>query len=130
MPPSGRLCAIAGSFEAACTILVDWGINISLKRIERLTYKFGKIGINLYLSKILNYHLGNLPTGNILKYQRVVIAVELKFGLIKKVIRIQKLTDAALRENGLSQNSLQFISWMKRVKKLKPMIFLLGTSRK
>jgi len=25
--------AIAGSFEAACTILIDWGINISLKRI-------------------------------------------------------------------------------------------------
>ncbi|MBO3457975.1 ISLre2 family transposase [Aetokthonos hydrillicola Thurmond2011] len=68
--------AIASSFEAACTILTDWGINISLKRIERLTYKFGKIGINLRLSKILNYQLGNLPTGNILKDQRVVIAVD------------------------------------------------------
>ncbi len=39
--------SIAGSFEAACTILRGWGINISLKRIERLTYEFGKIGINL-----------------------------------------------------------------------------------
>lgn len=29
--------AIASSFEAAHTILDDWGINISLKRIERLT---------------------------------------------------------------------------------------------
>jgi len=53
----------------------DWGINIGVKRIERLTYKFGKIGINLRLSKILNYQLGNLPTGNILKNQRVVIAI-------------------------------------------------------
>jgi hypothetical protein len=68
--------AIAGSFEAACTILIDWGIHISLKRIERLTYKFGKLGINLRLSKILNYQLGNLPTGSILKDQRVVIAVD------------------------------------------------------
>ena len=51
----------------------DWGINISLKPIEPLTYKFGKIGINLRSSKILNYQLGNLPTGNILKDLRVVI---------------------------------------------------------
>lgn len=68
--------AIASSFEAACRILTDWGINISSKRIERLTYKFGKIGINLRLSKILNYQLGNLPTSDILKDQRVVIAVD------------------------------------------------------
>jgi hypothetical protein len=68
--------AIAGSFEAACTILIGWGINISLKRIERLTYKFGKIGINLRQSKILNLQLGNLPNGNVLKGQRVVIAVD------------------------------------------------------
>ena len=46
--------AIASSFEAACTILIGWGINISFKRIERLTYKFGQIGINLRQSKILN----------------------------------------------------------------------------
>ncbi len=87
--------AIAGSFEAACTILIDWGINISLKRIERLTYKFGKIGINLRLSKILNYQLGNLPTGNILKDQRVVIAVD--GGRTK--IRINKQEDQNLKTN-------------------------------
>lgn len=44
--------AIAGSFEAARTILTDWGVKISLKRIERLTYYFGKIGINLGQSKL------------------------------------------------------------------------------
>jgi hypothetical protein len=68
--------AIASSFEAAHTILIGWGINISLKRIERLTYSFGKIGINLRQSKILNRELGNLPNGNVLKGQRVVIAVD------------------------------------------------------
>ncbi|MBD2512287.1 ISLre2 family transposase [Nostoc muscorum FACHB-395] len=68
--------AIAGSFEAARTTLIDWGVNISLKRIERLTYYFGKIGINLRESKITSLELGNLPTSNTLKDQRVVIAVD------------------------------------------------------
>ncbi len=68
--------AISGSFEAACTFLVGWEINISLRRIERLTYKFGKIGIKLRQSKILNLQLGNLPSGNVLKGQRVVIAAD------------------------------------------------------
>jgi hypothetical protein len=47
-----------------------------LKRIERLTYYFGKIGINLRQSKLKSLEMGNLPTGNVLKYQRVVIAVD------------------------------------------------------
>ncbi|MEH2466917.1 ISLre2 family transposase [Nostoc sp.] len=68
--------AIASSFEAAHTILGDWGINISLKRIERLTYKFGQIGIDLRQTKISNLQPGKLPHGNILKDQRVVIAVD------------------------------------------------------
>lgn len=68
--------AIAGSFEAARTTLIDWGINISLKRIERLTYYFGKIGINLRQSKLTSLELGSLATSNVLKDQRVVIAVD------------------------------------------------------
>ena len=68
--------AISSSFEAARTTLMDWGINISLKRIERLTYSFGKIGINLRKSKLNNLELGSLSTGNVLKDQRVVIAVD------------------------------------------------------
>ncbi len=68
--------AIAGSFEAARKILTDWGINISLKRIERLTYYFGKIGINLRQSKLSRLEQACLPTGNVLKDQRVVIAVD------------------------------------------------------
>lgn len=68
--------AIGGSFEAARKILIDWGINISLKRIERLTYKFGEIGINLRNKKLINLQEGSLSTDNILKDQRVVIAVD------------------------------------------------------
>lgn len=71
-----RYGAIAGSFEAARTTLIDWGINISLKRIERLTYYFGKIGIILRESKLTSLELGSLPIRNILKDQRVVIAVD------------------------------------------------------
>jgi hypothetical protein len=71
-----RYGAIAGSFEAARTTLIDWGIDISLKRIERLTYYFGKIGINLRESKLTSLELGSLPIRNILKDQRVVIAVD------------------------------------------------------
>ncbi|WP_236104228.1 ISLre2 family transposase, partial [Sphaerospermopsis reniformis] len=68
--------AIAGSFEAARKILIDWGIDISLKRIERLTYKFGKIGINLRNEKLTKLQFGSLSTKNVLKDQRVVIAVD------------------------------------------------------
>jgi hypothetical protein len=68
--------AIAGSFEAACSTLIDWGIDISLKRIERLTYLFGQIGINLRESKILSQANSNGYNINILKKQRVIIAVD------------------------------------------------------
>ncbi|BDA66640.1 hypothetical protein CAL7716_046300 [Calothrix sp. PCC 7716] len=68
--------AIASSFEAACTTLIDWGINISQKRIERLAYKFGQIGINLRQSKIESIKNNNLKPGNTFQGQRVVIAVD------------------------------------------------------
>lgn len=68
--------AIAGSFEAARTTLIDWGINISLKRIERLTYYFGKIGIDLRNNKLNELESGTLSDFNTLKDQRVVIAVD------------------------------------------------------
>ncbi len=68
--------AISSSFEAAHHTLIDWGINISLKRIERLTYCFGKIGLSLRESKIFNLDIGNLLPGDTLKGQRVVIAAD------------------------------------------------------
>ncbi|MGF2037269.1 MAG: ISLre2 family transposase [Nostoc sp. CmiVER01] len=68
--------AIAGSFEAARRILIDWGINISLKRIERLTYYFGQLGIDLRNNKLNDLKSGNLSNLNTLQDQRVVIAVD------------------------------------------------------
>ncbi len=67
---------ISGSFEAARTTLIDWGINVSLKRIERLTYYFGQLGIDLRNQNINDLKSGNLCALNILKNQRVVIAVD------------------------------------------------------
>ena len=71
-----KYAAISSSFEAAHKTLIDWGVNISLKRIERLTYCFGKIGLSLRSSKIFNLKIGNLIPGNTLKDQRVVIAAD------------------------------------------------------
>ena len=68
--------AISSSFDAARQTLIDWGINISLKRIERLTYCFGQIGLSLRESKIFHLSIGNLLPSNILKGQRVVIAAD------------------------------------------------------
>ncbi|NEU73787.1 hypothetical protein PI95_014755 [Hassallia byssoidea VB512170] len=44
--------------EAACTILIEELIH-RLKRIERLTYKFGQIQINLRQSQLESLKLGN-----------------------------------------------------------------------
>jgi hypothetical protein len=52
------------------------GINISLKRIERLTYYFGQLGIDLRENKLNDLKSGNLSDFNTLKDQRVVIAVD------------------------------------------------------
>jgi hypothetical protein len=64
------------SFLTARSTLIHWGITISLKRIERLTYHFGKIGLSLRESKLFQLRQGNLPFGSMLKGQRVVIAVD------------------------------------------------------
>ncbi len=45
--------SLTGSFEAACTILIDWGINISLKRIERLTRLFVTINTHLLFQGLI-----------------------------------------------------------------------------
>lgn len=67
---------ISSSFEVARYTLIDWGINISLKRIERLTYHFGKLGLSRRQSNLFSLKMGTLPTGDVLKDQKVVIAVD------------------------------------------------------
>lgn len=67
---------ISSSFAVARETLINWGIRISLKRIERLTYHLGKLGISQRESKLIKLQQGTLPTGPVLKDQRVVIAVD------------------------------------------------------
>lgn len=67
---------ISSSFAAAATTLINWGIRISVKRIERLTYHFGRVGLSLREAKIFQLRNGSLPTGKVLKDQRVVICAD------------------------------------------------------
>jgi hypothetical protein len=67
---------ISSSFEMARLQLIDWGIKVSLKRIERLTYKFGKIGLSLRNMKVFSLNLGTLLQGETLKDKKVVISVD------------------------------------------------------
>jgi hypothetical protein len=68
--------AVTTSFEIARQTLIDWGIKISLKRIERLTYRFGAEGLSIRNSKILALERDSLPTDSSLKDKRVVISVD------------------------------------------------------
>ena len=65
---------------------MEEGITVSLKRIERLTYHFGRQGLSLRDSKIFQLRRGSLPTGKVLKDQRVVISDEVG----RSKIRINK----------------------------------------
>ena len=68
--------AITTSFTIARQTLKDWGIKISLKKIQRLTYKFGTEGLSLRTSKILALKPNKLSTGSSLKNKRVIISVD------------------------------------------------------
>jgi len=67
---------ISSSNAYARSTLSNWGLNISIKRIERLSYHFGRLGISQRESKLWKLQQGTLPTGSVLKDQRVVIAVD------------------------------------------------------
>jgi len=67
---------ITTSFEIARQTLIDWGIKISLKRIERLTYKFGAEGLSIRNSKVLALQGDRLEMGESLKDKRVIISVD------------------------------------------------------
>lgn len=66
----------SSSFEVAKKTLQDWGIKISTRRIESLTYKFGKIGLSLRQSKLFALSQGKLTQNPIFKDQRVVISTD------------------------------------------------------
>ncbi|MGK7935626.1 MAG: ISLre2 family transposase [Xenococcaceae cyanobacterium] len=67
---------ITTSFSRARQTLKDWGVKINLKRIQRLTYRFGTEGLSLRNSKILALEKNSLPTSSLLKDKRVVISVD------------------------------------------------------
>ena len=67
---------ITTSFSRARQTLIDWGIKISLKRIERLTYKFGGSGLSIRNSKVLAVERDRLEKGSSLKDKRVIISVD------------------------------------------------------
>ena len=67
---------ISASFAIARETLKAWGITVSLKRIERLTYHFSKWGLSIRCSRLFHLQQGTLPTSSVLKGQRVVISVD------------------------------------------------------
>lgn len=66
----------SSSFAVARSHLRQWGIQMSLRRIERLTYNFGLLGISQRNLKLYKLERGRLATGTVLTNQRVVIAVD------------------------------------------------------
>ena len=67
---------LSASFAAARDTLKDWGVDVSLKRIERLTYRFGHLGLFRRQQDVNQLRQGTLPSTSILTDQRVVISVD------------------------------------------------------
>lgn len=67
---------MSSSFATARSMLNNWGITMSLKRIERLTYYFGSVGLSLRHQNVFHLRNGTLANNSVLKGQRVVIAVD------------------------------------------------------
>lgn len=67
---------VSNSFAIARQTLVEWGISISLKRIERLTYHFNQQGLSIRDSQLFDFRQGTLPIVPVLKDQRVIISVD------------------------------------------------------
>ena len=64
------------SFKTAQITLKDWGIDISIRRIQSLTYGFCKAALSQRRSNIFHLREGNLEKTNILKDKRVVISAD------------------------------------------------------
>ena len=64
------------SFESAQLTLKDWGINLSIKRIQSITYGFCQAALSIRNSKIFHLRQGDLECNSVLKGCRVVISVD------------------------------------------------------
>lgn len=58
---------VSGSFAIARQTLVEWGISMSLRRIESLTYHFNKQGLSIRNSQLFHFKQGTLPIVPVLK---------------------------------------------------------------
>ena len=67
---------VSVSFASAQQLLQTWGIRLSSRRVKRLTYRFGEIGIGLRSAAIAQLSSGTLTAGEALTNQRVVISVD------------------------------------------------------
>lgn len=67
---------LSTSFAVACTNLKDWGIQLSEQRVERLSYRFGAVAIELSEQWVEQLQQGQLPVGETLRGQRVVLSVD------------------------------------------------------
>jgi hypothetical protein len=64
------------SFAIARNQLTEWGITLSEQRIERLTYSFGKAGMQLTEQWMEKMREGKLPVGETFRGQRVGLNVD------------------------------------------------------
>jgi hypothetical protein len=62
---------MSSSFATACKHLQEWGISLSEQRIGRLTYCFGRAGVELTEQWMSQMEEGQLPAGETLRGQRV-----------------------------------------------------------
>jgi hypothetical protein len=64
------------SFAVAWQQLQDWGIMLSEQRIARLTYCFGRVGVQLTEQWMTQLQQGQIPVGETLRGQRVGLNVD------------------------------------------------------
>ena len=67
---------VSASFASAQRLLQSWGIHLSARRVKRLTYRFGQIGLSQRSVKLEQLAQGRLKAGHTLANQRVVISVD------------------------------------------------------
>jgi hypothetical protein len=67
---------LSSSFAQATEQLQQWGIELSEKRVARLTYGFGQIGLELTDQWMAQLQQGKLPTGQTFEGQRVGLSVD------------------------------------------------------
>ena len=67
---------LPASFEAARDTLHAGGIILSAKRIARLTYRFGQVGLELRQRQLDQVQHGTLPEGQLLAGQRGVLSAD------------------------------------------------------